>query len=152
MPRIVALEIDRRPDCPFGVFIPDRILALLAEYPSMRNAAIRTALPDCKHLALTGAIARLEDKGLIDAAGWGTCSLAGVSERQPLKGKLEPLRGPSETRKHCASAMSKYVHLDDPDPECDERSIHSGRIHAFFLRPAFLKSQHYDQPASVCDG
>ena len=105
----------------------------------MSGAAIRAALPDCKRLAFTGTIAHLEGKGLIDAAGWGTWRLAGGLERQPLKGKLKPLRGPSETCKHCASAMSKYVRLDDPGPECDERSIRSGRIRAFFLRPALLK-------------
>jgi hypothetical protein len=51
------------------MFISDRILALLAEHPSMSRAAIRAAFPDCKLLAVTGAIARVDDKGLIDAAG-----------------------------------------------------------------------------------
>jgi predicted transcriptional regulator of viral defense system len=59
-----------------GMFITDRILRLLAERPSMTRGAIRAALPDCKRVAVTGAISRLEDKGLIDAVGWGRYKLA----------------------------------------------------------------------------
>jgi hypothetical protein len=58
------------------MFITDRILRLLAERPSMTRSAIRAALPDCKRVAVAGAIARLEDKGLINAVGWGTYVLA----------------------------------------------------------------------------
>jgi predicted transcriptional regulator of viral defense system len=58
------------------MFIPDRILLLLAERPSMTRAAIRAALSDSKRVAVNAAIARLEDKGLIDAIGWGRYRLA----------------------------------------------------------------------------
>jgi hypothetical protein len=67
------------------MFISDRILALLAKHPSMSGATIRAALPDCKRLAVTGAIARVGDKGPIDAAGWGTHRLAGVSRAAAAK-------------------------------------------------------------------
>ena len=58
------------------MFISDRILALLAERPSMSGLAIRAALPDCKRVAISVALARLEDRGMIEAAGWGTYRLA----------------------------------------------------------------------------
>ena len=53
--------------------------------PSMSGAAIRAALPDCKRLTVAGAIARFEDKGLIDPEGWGTYRLADVSRAAAAK-------------------------------------------------------------------
>jgi predicted transcriptional regulator len=52
------------------MFVPDRILALLAERPRLSVAAIRAALPDCKRVAITTALLRLEEKGLIEPVGW----------------------------------------------------------------------------------
>lgn len=59
-----------------AMFVSDRILELLAERPRLSVAAIRAALPDCKRVAITTALLRLEEKGLIEPVGWRAYRLA----------------------------------------------------------------------------
>ena len=74
------------------MFVSDRILALLGERPRLSVAAIRSALPDCKRVAITTALLRLEQKGLIEAVGWRAYRLtsnapaahqAAIKEKRP---------------------------------------------------------------------
>ena len=58
------------------MFVSDRILELLSQRPRMSVAGIRAALPDCKRVAITTALLRLEEKGLIEPVGWRAYRLA----------------------------------------------------------------------------
>jgi predicted transcriptional regulator of viral defense system len=74
------------------MFIPDRILRLLAEHPGMTRSAMRAALSDCKRVAVNGAILRLEDKGLIEATGWGRYRLAPTAAVPPIPRRVKSMR------------------------------------------------------------
>lgn len=74
------------------MFIPDRILLLLAERPNMTRAAIRGALSDCKRIAVNGTIDRLEDKGLIEGTGWGRYRLVSGTSIPHTPGRALSLR------------------------------------------------------------
>jgi len=74
------------------MFIPDRILSALAERPSMTRAGIRAALNDCKRVAVNAAIDRLEDKGLIEALGWGRYRLVAAAVVPPMPRPVHSMR------------------------------------------------------------
>ena len=57
------------------MLMQDRILAVLGLCPGASGAEIRGALPDCKHVSITRALARLRDTGRIESAGWGAYRL-----------------------------------------------------------------------------